>query len=241
MVKKLKNAENETQILIDLEYGVKHWKNVKIEKSTLLVLNYGEKSDHKGKWETHIIGPGMCRETIKMWKMRNVQWRTWNMATNLKKSGKLDLDYGEIKDNRGKWDTNNAWPKIWRETLKNEKNEKCTLYELNYGKKTGQQGKWDTHMLRPEIWQETLKMWKMRIVHCRTWNMAPDRLGPGIWRKKWPTWKKETHVIGPEICRETLKNVKNEKIYTVRPGTCRENWKTWKMGHTHYRNWVIAK
>jgi len=42
---------------------------------------------------------------------------------------------------------------------KNEKNEKCTLYELNYGKKTGQQGKWDTHMLRPEIWQETLKRW----------------------------------------------------------------------------------
>ena len=172
MVRKLKNAENETQIPIDMEYGVKHWKNVKIEKSTLLVLNYGEKSDHKGKWETHIIGPGMCRETIKMWKMRNVQCSTWNMATNLKKSGKLDLDYGEIKDNRGKWDTNNAWPKIWRETLKNEKNEKCTLYELNYGKKTGQQGKWDTHMLRPEIWQETLKRWKMRIVHCRTWNMA---------------------------------------------------------------------
>ena len=32
MVKKLKNAENETQILINLEYGVKHWKNVENEK-----------------------------------------------------------------------------------------------------------------------------------------------------------------------------------------------------------------
>ena len=41
----------------------------------------------------------MCRETIKM---RNVQCSTWNMATKLKKSGKLNLDYGEIKDNRGK-------------------------------------------------------------------------------------------------------------------------------------------
>ena len=193
MVKKLKNAENETQILIDLEYGVKHWKNVKIEKSTLLVLNYGQKSDHKGKWETHIIGPGMCRETIKMWKMRNVQCSTWNMATNLKKSGKLDLDYGEIKDNRGKW---------------------------------------DTHMLRPEIWQETLKRWKMRIVHCRTWNMAQKVTNMEKRNSCDRTWN---------MPRNTEKREKMKKIYTVRPGTCRENWKTWKMGHTHYRNWVIAK
>jgi len=153
MVRKLKNAENETQIPIDMEYGVKHWKNVKIEKSTLLVLNYGEKSDHKGKWETHIIGPGMCRETIKMWKMRNVQCSTWNMATNLKKSGKLDLDYGEIKDNRGKWDTNNAWPKIWRETLKKRE-------------------KWEMHTVWAELWQENWPTRKMRHSHAKTWNMA---------------------------------------------------------------------
>ena len=30
---------------------------------------------------------------------------------------------------------------IWLETVKNVKNEKCTLYDLKYGKKTDQQGK----------------------------------------------------------------------------------------------------
>ena len=95
----------------------------------------------------------MCRETIKMWKMRNVQCSTWNMATNLKKSGKLNLDYGEIKDNRGKWDTNNAWPKIWRETLKKRE-------------------KWEMHTVWAELWQENWPTRKMRHSHAKTWNMA---------------------------------------------------------------------
>ena len=43
-------------------------------------------------------------------------------------------------------------PGIWRETLKNGKNEKCTLQDLEYGKKTDQQGKLETHMVGPGIW-----------------------------------------------------------------------------------------
>ena len=44
-------------------------------------------------------------------------------------------------------------PGIWRETLKNIKNEKCTPQDMDYGKKNE-------------------KTWKMRHTHCATWNMA---------------------------------------------------------------------
>ena len=40
---------------------------------------------------------------------------------------------------------------IWRETLKNVKNEKCTLQDLAYGKKTNKRGKRDTHTVGPGI------------------------------------------------------------------------------------------
>ena len=43
-------------------------------------------------------------------------------------------------------------PGIWREIMKNMKNEKCTLWDLEYGKKTEKRGKRETHM------QRTLKM-----------------------------------------------------------------------------------
>ena len=42
-------------------------------------------------------------------------------------------------------------PGIWQETLKNLKNEKCTLQGLEYGKKTDQQEKLETHMVGPGI------------------------------------------------------------------------------------------
>ena len=48
-------------------------------------------------------------------------------------------------------------PGIWREIMKNVKNEKCTLQDLEYGKKTEKRGKRETHMIGYEIWQETLK------------------------------------------------------------------------------------
>jgi len=39
----------------------------------------------------------------------------------------LDLDYGEKTERGGKWDKTTVGPGIWRETLKNVENEKCTL------------------------------------------------------------------------------------------------------------------
>jgi hypothetical protein len=66
-------------------------------------MTYSEKTD-KRKWETHMVGIGICRETqknvenekntlqdlkycekeSKMSKMKNVHSRTWNKVRNLK-------------------------------------------------------------------------------------------------------------------------------------------------------------
>ena len=54
-----------------------------------------------------------------MRKMRNSHGRTWNKVRNTENFGKFDTHIVE----RGKW----------RETVKNVKNEKYTLYDLEYG------------------------------------------------------------------------------------------------------------
>ena len=51
--------------------------------------------------------------------MRNSHGRTWNKVRNTENFGKFDTHIVE----RGKW----------RETVKNVKNEKYTLYDLEYG------------------------------------------------------------------------------------------------------------
>ena len=75
-------------------------KNVKNESKKLQNLEYGVKTDKRGKSETHMLTPGISQETLKnvenetltlydqeygekhskTWKMRNAQCRTWNMA-----------------------------------------------------------------------------------------------------------------------------------------------------------------
>ena len=65
-----------------------------------------------------------------------------------------------------------AGPGIWRETLKNMKNDKCTLQDLAYVEKTDKRGKWKTHMVGTGLWQENSKTWKMRHTQCRACNMA---------------------------------------------------------------------
>jgi hypothetical protein len=63
----------------------------------------------------------MARKTEKGGKFRNVHCRTWNMARKLKimENEKNPLDY--LKNDK---------------SLKNVKNEKCTLKDLEYGEKT---------------------------------------------------------------------------------------------------------
>ena len=58
-------------------------------------------------------------------------------------------------------------------SLKNLKNEKCTLQDLEYGEKTENHGKREKHTLGREIWRGKLKkIGQFRNVHCRTWIMA---------------------------------------------------------------------
>jgi hypothetical protein len=49
-------------------------------------------------------------------------------------------------------ETHTIGPGIWRETLKNVKNEKCTLYELEYGKKTEKEEKCEKPLVETGIW-----------------------------------------------------------------------------------------
>ena len=42
-------------------------------------------------------------------------------------------------------------------SLKNVKNEKCTLQDLEYGEKTENHGKRETHTISPKICQEKVK------------------------------------------------------------------------------------
>jgi hypothetical protein len=112
MERKLKNVENEIKTLYELEYGEKHWK--------------------WRKREMHTVGPGICRENWKSWKMRNTNWTWWNMTKTIINSEKWEMfmlgpEYGEKYQNHGKWEIHTVGPVIWRETLKNLQNEKCTL------------------------------------------------------------------------------------------------------------------
>jgi hypothetical protein len=43
-----------------------NWKkNVENDKCTLYDLEYGEKTEKRGKWEMNTLGPGLWQETLK--------------------------------------------------------------------------------------------------------------------------------------------------------------------------------
>ena len=63
------------------------------------------------KWDTHTVGPIMWWENWQTRRRRNSHCSIWNMARNTEK--------------HAKWETNTVRHRIWRETVKNMKNEKC--------------------------------------------------------------------------------------------------------------------
>jgi hypothetical protein len=71
MARKLKIMENEKHPLDDL-------KNDEITKK-------------REKWQMHTEGPGIWRENWKLRKVGNTHFRTWNMARNTEKGGKLKM------------------------------------------------------------------------------------------------------------------------------------------------------
>jgi hypothetical protein len=87
------------------------------------------KTQKLGKCEMHTVGPGVCRDNGKSWKMRKTHCKTWNVARNTEKHEKweMNLKYGGKTENHGKWETHTVGPGIRRETLKNVKNDKQKL------------------------------------------------------------------------------------------------------------------
>ena len=118
----------------------KSLKNVKNEKCTLKDLEYGEKTENHGKWEIHTLGREICRGKLK--KVENLETSTvgrWICHENWKS-----------------WKMRNIHLTTWKMTksLKNVKNEKCTLKDLEYGEKPENHGKWEIHTLGGEIRRE---------------------------------------------------------------------------------------
>ena len=129
-------------------------------------------------------------------------------------------------------------PGIWQETLKNVKNENCTLYDLEYGKKTDQKGKAETHMVGHGIRRETLtkmeneKHTRQDLVcektekrgkcdtHCRTSNMARKQTNVENEKLPWQDMKygqkhlktcKMKHTLQDPEYGEKTKNFEKEK------------------------------
>ena len=50
-----------------------------------LIMARKLKKKKSGKRETHMVGTGIWRETLKTWKMKHKHCITWNMARNTPK------------------------------------------------------------------------------------------------------------------------------------------------------------
>ena len=71
-------------------------------------------------------------------------------------------------------------------SLKNLKNEKCTLKDLEYGEKTENHGQLEIHTLGREIWRGKLIMVE---------NLEMSTVGRGIWQEKLKIMENEKHPL----------------------------------------------
>jgi hypothetical protein len=163
--------------------------------------------EKREKWEMHTVGPGIWRENWKSRKMRNMHFRSWNMARKTEKGGKIGTVHCRIWNMARKLKImeNEKHPLDELkndEITKNVKNEKCTLQNLEYGEKTENHGIWEIHTLGREIRRKKL---------IKEENLEISTVGHGIWRENWKSWKmKNIHLTNWKITK-SLKNVKNEK------------------------------
>ena len=72
-----------------------------MKKYTLQDLDYGKKTHKQGKWENHMVGPGIWQDTLK--KVKN------------EKCTLQDRNYGENLEKREKRETDTVRTGIWRE------------------------------------------------------------------------------------------------------------------------------
>ena len=104
--------------------------NVKNEKCTLKQLEHGEKTEITVN-EKNTLGREIWRG-----KLKKVEYLEMSAVGG-----------GISQENWKSWKMRNIHLTTWKMTksLKNVKNEKCTLKELEYGEKTENHGKWEIH------------------------------------------------------------------------------------------------
>ena len=155
-------------------------------------------SSDLGKWETHTLWREIWRGKLK--KVEKIAMST--------------VGRGIWQENWKSWKMRNIHLTTWKNTksLKNLKNEKCTLKDLEYGEKTENHGKWEIHTLGREILRGKLK---------KVENLEMSTVGRFIWKQNWNSWKTRNFHL-------TLEKWQN-------------HWKTWKMRNAHCRTWNMAR
>ena len=139
-------------------------------------MEYGEKNEKRGTWDTHTIDYRIWQETMKNlknnkytledleygekhWKkftMRKTHCRTWNLAKNSEEWEKweidtLGLEFGEKIEKGGNWDTHSLEHEIWKRNI--EKHEKWEIHTVGPGmwwknkQKKKNRGKWVTNIV----------------------------------------------------------------------------------------------
>jgi hypothetical protein len=101
VARKIKNGENETQTLYDLEYGKseklevwvihtvgpgfwwENWKTWKMRHKHCMIWNIVSNNEKREKWEMPTVEPGIWRQKSPRRKMINLHCRSWNMARKL--------------------------------------------------------------------------------------------------------------------------------------------------------------
>ena len=148
--------------------------------------NMASNTEKRGKWEMLTVVHGLLREKWKKCgKWDKKYCMTWNMVRKTEKREKMRnahcRNMARNTENRVKSETSSVWPGTWRETLKNDENVKCTLYDLEYGQKTEKCGKWETHTIGVEYGLKQWKTWKMWNANFMTYNMARNTENHGKW------------------------------------------------------------
>jgi hypothetical protein len=151
-------------------------------------LKNDEITEKREKWEMHTVRPRKWRENWKSRKMRNTQFRTWNMARKTEKGGKF----------------RNVHCRIWNIAthLKIMKNEKHPLDDLKNDEITEKREKWEIYTVGREIWRGKLKKLE---------NIDMSTVENGIWQERWKSWKMRNIHLTTWKMTKSLKNVKNEK------------------------------
>jgi co-chaperonin GroES (HSP10) len=123
------------------------------EKHPLDDMKNDEITEKREKWKMHTVGPWIWRENWKSRKMRNTDFRTWNMVRKTERGGKF----------------RNVHYRTWNmaRKLKIMENEKHLLDDFKNDEITEKREKWEMHTVGPGIWQENWKSPKMGITLVR--------------------------------------------------------------------------